>query len=47
VCPFLPICDPIVNQVVVRIDRSHLTASFARTLAPALGDYLVSNGVLR
>ncbi|MFZ6005838.1 MAG: SGNH hydrolase domain-containing protein, partial [Actinomycetota bacterium] len=46
VCPFLPICDPIVNGRVVRSDWTHLTTSFARALAPAVTDHLVSNGVV-
>jgi SGNH domain (fused to AT3 domains) len=46
VCPFLPICDPIVNGQVVRTDVSHLSTGFAETLAPALEDYLVSNGIV-
>jgi len=46
VCPFLPICDPIVDGRVVKMDASHLTASFARSLAPALGAYLYENGIV-
>jgi hypothetical protein len=47
VCPFLPICDPIVNAAVVKADESHLTRDFARTLAPDLYSFLTINGVLR
>ncbi|MSO86064.1 MAG: acyltransferase [Acidimicrobiia bacterium] len=47
VCPFLPICDPIVNGVVVNSDFTHLTSSFVKTLAPDLYEYLIENGVLR
>jgi peptidoglycan/LPS O-acetylase OafA/YrhL len=32
VCPYLPICDPIVNHLIVRWDPQHLTARFATTL---------------
>jgi peptidoglycan/LPS O-acetylase OafA/YrhL len=46
VCPFLPICDPIVNHEVVKLDSTHLTPPFARTLAPALTEYLVRNGII-
>ena len=46
VCPFLPICDPIVDRRVTRIDQTHLTSDFARSLAPAMTDYLKSNGIL-
>lgn len=33
-------CDPVVGGVLVYFDASHLTASYARTLAPYLGDEL-------
>jgi peptidoglycan/LPS O-acetylase OafA/YrhL len=46
VCPFLPICDPIVDRLIVKADESHLTREFATSLAPALEDYLKSNGIL-
>ena len=47
VCPFLPICDPIVDHQVVQIDGSHLTSTFATSLAPVIEDYLTSVGLLR
>jgi peptidoglycan/LPS O-acetylase OafA/YrhL len=46
VCPYLPICDPIVNGQVVRIDGSHLTRTFGRSLAPAVKQTLQDNGIL-
>ena len=46
ICPFLPICDPIVQGVPVRLDGSHLSASFAEQLAGPLEAFLVDNGVL-
>jgi hypothetical protein len=46
VCPYLPICDPIVDGEVTRIDGSHLTGAYARTIAPAVARYLTDNGVL-
>jgi hypothetical protein len=46
VCPFLPICDPIVGGEVVTVDRNHLTRRFANTLEPTITRYLVDNGVL-
>jgi hypothetical protein len=46
VCPFLPICDPVVNREVVRRDRTHLAERFAQSLAPAIGDYLTSSGLI-
>jgi peptidoglycan/LPS O-acetylase OafA/YrhL len=47
VCPRLPTCDPIVNDVIVRRDaNSHLTATFARAIAPAVQQILEAQGVL-
>ena len=40
VCPYLPICDPIVNGVVVKWDTEHLATRFSASLAPAIGDWL-------
>ena len=46
VCPFLPICDPIVRGKVVKVDDSHLTPDVARSLVPALAEYFRTNGIL-
>jgi peptidoglycan/LPS O-acetylase OafA/YrhL len=46
VCPYLPICDPIVNHQVVKFDLSHLTAGFANSLAPDVDAFLKQNSVL-
>jgi hypothetical protein len=47
VCPRLPICDPIVNDVIVRRDaNSHLTATFARSVSRAIQKLLQTNGIL-
>jgi hypothetical protein len=35
-CPFMPICDPVINGLLVRFDNSHLTPKYAITLAPAV-----------
>ena len=32
VCPYLPICDPVVDGMVVHHDDNHLTVTFADTL---------------
>ncbi|MGQ0830592.1 MAG: SGNH hydrolase domain-containing protein, partial [Microthrixaceae bacterium] len=47
VCPYLPICDPIVNGLVARIDGSHLNRTFARSLGPSVGTIFEDNGILR
>ena len=36
ICPYLPICDPVVNGLIVRWDPGHLTTRFATTLAASL-----------
>jgi hypothetical protein len=46
VCPFFPICDPVVNGAIVKRDEQHLTKTFAATLAKPVEDMLRANGVL-
>jgi peptidoglycan/LPS O-acetylase OafA/YrhL len=47
VCPYLPICDPVVNGSIVRAnDDSHLTVHFATTLADPIEAALKRDGVL-
>jgi peptidoglycan/LPS O-acetylase OafA/YrhL len=46
VCPYLPICDPVVNGQIVKLDVSHLTAKFAKSIAPPIDAYLKDNGIL-
>jgi hypothetical protein len=46
ICPYLPICDPVVNGLIVRWDPGHLTTSFSTTLAPAFEKALDDNGLL-
>jgi peptidoglycan/LPS O-acetylase OafA/YrhL len=46
VCPFLPICDPIVNGQIVKWDPTHLTVKFAQSIAPQLNQYLQQNNIL-
>ncbi len=45
-CPFDPICDPIVNHEIVRFDQQHITARFAVSIAAAVNNSLTSAGVL-
>ncbi len=40
VCPFLPICDPVVNGQAVKLDQTHLTVAFAESIAPRVNAYL-------
>jgi hypothetical protein len=46
VCPFLPICDPIVDGRVVQIDGHHLSPPTARWLVPTVTSYLRDNAIL-
>jgi peptidoglycan/LPS O-acetylase OafA/YrhL len=48
VCPRLPICDAVVNNVIVRRDANgHLTATFARSVATQIRTILHARGILR
>jgi hypothetical protein len=46
VCPFLPICDPIVDHQIVKFDRTHLTDKFAVAIAPQVDEYLKQTGII-
>jgi peptidoglycan/LPS O-acetylase OafA/YrhL len=46
VCPFLPICDPVVNGQIVKWDATHLTSRFARSIAPRIDAYLKESGLI-
>ena len=46
VCPFLPICDPIVDSQVVKWDGTHLTSRYARAIAPRLDAYLRQSDIV-
>jgi peptidoglycan/LPS O-acetylase OafA/YrhL len=47
VCPRLPACDPVVDDLVVKRDSNHLTGTFAAHLADAVADLLEDDAVLR
>ena len=46
VCPYLPICDPIVNGQVVKHDSQHLTAGYSKTLATPIAAVLAADGIV-
>jgi hypothetical protein len=46
VCPYLPICDPIVDGLIVRRDDSHLSSRFTARLTPVFERFLDDNDVL-
>lgn len=46
VCPFLPICDPVINGEIVMEHGSHLAPKFGVAIAPAVTDYFRRIGVI-
>jgi hypothetical protein len=46
VCPYFPICDPIVNGVVVKRDQQHITADYSQTLGAAIGRVFRADGIV-
>jgi hypothetical protein len=46
VCPRLPICDPILHEMIVKRDGSHLTGSYAAYLSTAIDADLHRRGIL-
>lgn len=47
ICPYFPICDPVVDGKIVKKDPQHITADFARSLAAPINDLLMRNAVIR
>jgi hypothetical protein len=47
VCPLLPVCDPVIDGQIVKLDPSHLTADFVATLAPYIETYMKSVGLIK
>ena len=45
-CPDLPRCDAVRDGMITMRDNTHMTATYARSLAGALDDMLVGRGVL-
>jgi len=46
VCPYFPICDPVIAGHIVKVDSQHLTTEFAQYIAGDVDAYLKANGVL-
>jgi hypothetical protein len=46
VCPYLPICDPIVEGLIVKRDPGHLTSTYAQTLTDEIRAYLSDEQIL-
>lgn len=45
-CPYDPICDPIVDGIVVRFDNQHMTPLFAESLAPEVMAFMRGAGLI-
>ncbi len=45
-CPRFPICDPVVNNIIVRRDHTHLTATYARAQTDPLLTILLNEHIL-
>jgi hypothetical protein len=45
-CPRYPVCDPVVNGIIVRRDHTHLTGTYARALATSLDTILRDRHVI-
>jgi peptidoglycan/LPS O-acetylase OafA/YrhL len=45
-CPFWPICDPILNGEVVRWDASHITDQFSASIGDDVAAWFKENGVI-
>ncbi len=46
VCPFVPICDPILDGQIVWWDPAHITPKFAETLSGPVQRILVRDGLI-
>lgn len=45
ICPYLPICDPLVDGRIVWYDVSHISLSFARTLVDPMQAFFAANAI--
>ena len=45
-CPRLPVCDPVVNNIIVRRDNTHLTGTYALSLATSIAALFRKAGIL-
>ena len=39
-------CDPVINDIIVRRDHTHITATFAEALSNAVEAKLRADGIL-
>jgi peptidoglycan/LPS O-acetylase OafA/YrhL len=46
VCPYLPICDPVIAGHIVKVDVQHLTLEYSEYIADDIDAYLKANGLI-
>jgi peptidoglycan/LPS O-acetylase OafA/YrhL len=46
ICPYMPICDPVVNGIIVRHDYEHITPAFSLSLTGALTNLLQNEALI-
>jgi peptidoglycan/LPS O-acetylase OafA/YrhL len=46
VCPRLPVCDPVIDDIVVKRDRNHITGTYSEHIGDGLAEKLRDAGVL-
>ncbi len=46
VCPYLPICDPVVDGVIVKVDQGHITATYSRKISRNIEKFLEDNAII-
>ena len=45
ICPYLPICDPVVDGKIVWYDMSHISDSYSRTLTNPMRELFTANAI--
>jgi len=46
VCPYFPICDPVIAGHIVKVDSQHLTLEYSEYIADDIGGYLKAKGLI-
>jgi hypothetical protein len=47
ICPYFPICDPVVDGTIVKKDPQHITAAYSRQISVFMDAVLLHNGIIR
>ena len=46
ICPYFPICDPVIESIIVKKDPQHMTAAFSTKIGASLEAVLLENGII-